>query len=147
MHRITARFSVFALMCGVACASLRAGDAVKVLATYEARISERDHLDRRGNPLKTPAAILRRDRESGAANGIGSLELEDNPCDFFQSAEHRNLMESLLEHGHITPATAKAILTGTPLIKVTLYGTTDGKASYLDVKFLQGGKPVVEESF
>ena len=147
MHRNLARLGVLVLMCGFACLPLRADEAVKVLASYEARISKRDHLDQKGKPLKTPAAILRRDRELGAPERIGDWELEDNSCDFFNGAEHRKMMEGLLERGHIDAATVKAILNGTPLIKVTLYGTADGKPSYLDVKFLRGGKPVVEESF
>lgn len=142
-----AGFRVSVVLWSFSCPSLRAGDAVRVLASYDARISERDHRNRGGKPLKTVAAILRRDRELGAPDRIGNWELEDNPCDFFNTAEHRSMMESLLEGGHIDASTAKAILNDTPLVKATLYSTADGKAIYLDVKLLQGGKPVVGETF
>ena len=135
-----------ALLAGAAGWPLRADDGPKVLTTFKVRLSERDHVNAKGNRLTTPAAILRRDRERFyAADSKDHPDLEDERDSYFGDVDHRNLLEHALEKGHTTPTTYGAMLTGTPLVEVTVYGTADGNASYVDVKFIRGGKPVVQE--
>lgn len=140
---------VFALT--LLCAGLASADAAdgrKVLAHYETRLSERDHVSDKGKRLTTAAAVLRRDREHIYDSNRGKKDefqdLEDVPDPYFVSQERLQSFELALTRGHIDVATTKAILTATPMVDVTVYSDAGGKVS-IDVKFLRGGKTVVED--
>lgn len=142
-----------ALSVALLCTGLMPSDAAenrKVLAHYETRLSERDHVSSKGKRLTTAAAVLQRDREHIYDSNRGKKneyqDLEDVPDAYFVSKERLESFEQALARGHIEAATSKAILTATPMVAVTVYSDADGSVS-IDVRYVRGGKTVVEESF
>jgi hypothetical protein len=96
-----------------------AGDPGALIESYTARLSERDHFNSSGARLTTAAAIIRQDRANYHLYGI--RDPEDRPDDFFQTKESRANLEHLLENGRTTPEVERAIVDGTPLIRVDIY--------------------------
>jgi hypothetical protein len=96
-----------------------AGDPGALVESYTARLSERDHFNSSGARLTTAAAIIRQDRANYHLYGI--RDPEDRPDDFFQTKESRASLEHLLENGHTTPEAERAIVNGTPLVRVDIY--------------------------
>ena len=106
----------------------------KVLNTYRARLSSKDHFSSSGERLTTPAAIIRQDRANFFK--FNNADREDEGDSYFDTAEHRERLEQALEHGHTSRAAYKAIGNGTPLIEVTVYRAEGGV--YIDVKIIEG---------
>lgn len=116
------------LLLGLAPAASAVGE--DIVAVYSARLSRQDHYASDGVPLESPAAVIRQDRAN--YHKFHRPDTEDDGDSFFDSAEHRALLERALERGH-TPRTAyRAIMQGTPYITVTVYRDRDGY--YVDVK-------------
>ena len=120
--------TVAGLLFGLTPAALAVGD--DIVAVYSARLSRQDHYASDGVPLESPAAVIRQDRAN--YHKFHRPDTEDDDDNFFDSAEHRALLERALERGH-TPRTAyRAIMQGTPYITVTIYRDRGGY--YVDVK-------------
>ena len=120
----------------------------KVLARYEARLSERDHVSGKGKRLTTVAAVLQRDREhlldAGQGKKGGFQDLEDMPDTYFVTKARLAEFEQAVARGHTDDATTRAILTATPVVRVTVYGDAGGGVA-VGVDYVRGGKTVVEE--
>lgn len=84
---------------------------------YKARISEKDHFSSSGQRLNTAAAIVRQDRANFHVFNI--KDAEDESDEIFKDKEARSYMEKMLSMSNITE---KAILNGTPVIKVKIVG-------------------------
>ena len=93
---------------------------LQLLDSYIARISPRDHYNSNGQRLWSAAAIIRQDRAHFHRFGLG--DPEDQADSFFQSLGNRAQLESLLERGTADPSALNAIVHGTPLIRVDIYG-------------------------
>ena len=87
---------------------------------YFARISARDHYNKRGNKLTKVADILQQDRANFYKYGI--RDSEDTPDNYFFKKENRFKIRRMLQNGYISGDTAYQILHGTPLIKVEIKG-------------------------
>ena len=124
------RLTLFAagLFLGLVPAAPAAGD--DIVAAYSARLSRQDHYASDGVPLQSPAAVIRQDRAN--YHKFNKPDAEDEEDGFFDSAEHRALLERALERGHTPRAAYRAIMGGTPLITVTVY--RDRSGFYVDVK-------------
>ena len=116
------------LLLGLAPASFAVGE--DIVAVYSARLSRHDHYASDGVPLESPAAVIRQDRAN--FHKFHRPDAEDEGDDFFDSAEHRALLERALERGHTPKAAYRAIMDGNPLITVTVYRDRGG--FYVDVK-------------
>jgi hypothetical protein len=94
-------------------------DPGALFESYTARLSERDHYNSSGTRLTTAAAIIRQDRANYHLYGL--RDPEDQPDDFFQTKDSRANLEHLLENGRTTPEAERAIVNGTPLVRVDIY--------------------------
>lgn len=90
-----------------------------VIGHYTARLSARDHFSSSGNRILTVAGIIRQDRAN--VHRFGLVDDEDQSDAFFDSAEHRAILERLIARGRIAPGVSSAILNGEPLIHVDIY--------------------------
>ena len=104
----------------------------RILNEYTARLSEQDHFSSDGVRLTSPAAIIRQDRANFYK--FHRADAEDEADRYFDTAEHRERLESMLEHGHTDRRAYKAIVDGTPLIHVIVF--REGEGVYIDVKVI-----------
>lgn len=93
----------------------------RVLAEYTARISEQDHFTSAGDRLDTAPAILRQDRAN--FHRFDQADAEDEGDAIFHDRHERGRFERLMSRGIVRPDTARAIINGTPLVRVTVYAT------------------------
>lgn len=93
----------------------------RVLADYTARISAQDQVNSVGDRLETAAAILRQDRAN--YHRFDQADAEDEGDDVFDNRHERGRIERLMSRGVVRPDTARAIVNGTPLVRVTVYAT------------------------
>ncbi|MEM1287348.1 MAG: hypothetical protein AAGH60_03250 [Pseudomonadota bacterium] len=91
----------------------------RLLAVYQARISEQDHRNSQGDRLSTVAGILRQDRAN--FHRFDQADPEDEIDDVFTTAEERARFEQLVSRGLVRTDTRRAILGGNPLIEVSVY--------------------------
>ncbi|MBV9657111.1 MAG: hypothetical protein JO295_03270 [Verrucomicrobia bacterium] len=87
--------------------------------SYRARLSTRDHFNSDGQRLKTAAEVIRQDR----ANYHRYLrrDPEDTGDPVFGDAAARASLDSRRVH-FASRAVADAVLNGTPLVQVEIYG-------------------------
>lgn len=93
----------------------------RVLAEYTTRLSAQDHVNSRGDRLASVGAILRQDRAN--YHRFDQPDAEDEGDDFFDDQHERGQFERLLSRGIVRPDTRRAIINGTPLVRVTVYST------------------------
>lgn len=93
--------------------------AAELIESYQARLSSADHYNSSGSRLTSTAAIIRQDRANFHKFGI--RDGEDEGDRFFADQGNRALMERLLERGRTTGHARRAIVDGTPLIRVELW--------------------------
>ncbi len=96
----------------------RPAAACDLLASYMARLGDRDHYNSRGQRLTTPAAILRQDRAN--FHRFGVRDPEDQSDTLFATMEGRARMEAVLNNMVMSPETWSEIVNGTPLIMVRI---------------------------
>ena len=96
----------------------------RLIESYTARLSSEDHFNSNGERLTSPAAIIRQDRANFHKFGI--RDAEDEGDRFFADMANRALMERLLERGRTTGSARRAIVNGTPLIRVDVYDGPGG---------------------
>ncbi|MEQ8658734.1 MAG: hypothetical protein RIC24_15645 [Hyphomicrobiales bacterium] len=101
----------------------------RVLTEYTTRISAQDKVNSRGDRLETAAAILRQDRAN--FHLFDQPDAEDEGDDVFHDRHERGRFERLMSRGVVRPDTARAIINGTPLVRVTVYATR------MDVEILE----------
>jgi hypothetical protein len=116
--------------------SIETSKAQDYSALYEARLSAQDHTSSDGSKLTDVASILRQDRAN--YHKFKKRDAEDQTDAFFSSAKHRELIDSYFKNVYSdNPMNAKdkqAILNGTPLVRVSLVDSFDGK--FLSVEVL-----------
>ncbi len=93
--------------------------AQQLIESYTARLSSADHFNSSGERLTSPAAIIRQDRANFHKFGI--RDPEDEGDRYFSDMANRALMERLLERGRTSGSARRAIVNGTPLIRVDVY--------------------------
>ncbi|MCZ8271567.1 MAG: hypothetical protein O9306_13625 [Beijerinckiaceae bacterium] len=93
--------------------------AARLICEYSARLSSQDHFNSNGERLDSVAAIIRQDRYYFHVQGAGDAEDEDD-C-FFGSKSNRELLERMVSRGRIDAAARRAIVNGTPMIRVRIY--------------------------
>jgi hypothetical protein len=98
--------------------------AQHLIGSYEARLSARDHFNSRGERLNSAAAIIRQDRAN--FHEFGVTDDEDWADEFFHDKRNRDLLERHLANGHAEPRVLRAIVNGTPLIRVDIYRDRHG---------------------
>lgn len=105
--------------------------------SYLARLSAQDHENSKGTPLTSAAAILRQDR--AIWHEIGGADDEDQADDFFSKKSNRAAFEKLLENGSIGAAEERAIVNGTPLVKVTISYDEGMGQNFVSVQVVEKG--------
>ena len=90
--------------------------------SYIARISSKDHYNKRGNKLRKVADILQQDRANFYRYGI--RDSEDRADNYFFKKENRFKIKRMLQNGYISGDTAYQIINGAPLIKVEVNGNS-----------------------
>ena len=114
----TVLFSGAAIMLALATAMPAAADTL--LGSYIARMGDNDHYASDGYQLDTAAQVVRQDRANWHRFGRGDAEDQDDP--WFGSANSRARFETLLnKSGAMTQSVRRAILSGEPVVKVTVY--------------------------
>jgi hypothetical protein len=108
-----------ALLCVLAAIGSPA-HAQQLLDTYIAHISERDHFNSKGVRLWSAAAIIRQDRANFHRFGI--RDPADQADTFFADMGNREKLERMIERGRSDPRALNAIIHGTPIIRVEIYG-------------------------
>ena len=110
---------------------------------YIAKISTKDHYNKRGNKLTKVADILQQDRANFYKYGI--RDSEDRADNYFFTKENRFRIRKMLENGYISGDTVYQIINGTPVIKVEIHK----KYGYINVyiessdKSLQSKRKVI----
>ncbi len=89
------------------------------LFSYQARLSSRDHLNSKGGPIHSAAEVIRQDRAN--FHRFGQRDEEDGGDPMFADKDQRDHLEHLLRD-HIAPDVAHQIVSGTPRVKVQVWG-------------------------
>ena len=118
------------------------GYAQRLLESYVARLSERDHFNSNGQRLTTAAAIIRQDRANYHRFGIRDAEDEDDK--FFADEGNRAILERLLEHGRAESGVISRIVNGTPVVRVEVWQGNDG--SFIVVTLIGSSASVQENA-
>jgi len=110
-------------------------------AYYEARLSAQDHTNSGGSKLSDIPAILRQDRAN--YHKFKKRDQEDQPDAFFAKAKNRGLMEKYFKNTYsdnpMNGKDLKAILEGTPLVRVSLVNGIKNK-KFLSVEVISEKK-------
>jgi hypothetical protein len=122
-------FRLLALAAASAIALATPASAARLICEYTARLSSQDHFNSNGKRLDSVAAIIRQDRFYYHVQSAGDAEDEDD-C-FFGSKANRELLERMVSRGRIDPNARRAIVDGTPMIRVRIY--RDKIGDYVDV--------------
>lgn len=121
------RLPTFAVLAGATALAILAAapaSAQSLIESYTARLSRADHFNSSGERLTSPAAIIRQDRAN--VHKFGIADPEDEGDRYFASMANRGLMERLLERGRTSASARRAIVDGTPLIRVDVYDGASG---------------------
>jgi hypothetical protein len=105
--------------------------AQQVLDEYSAYISENDLYNSNGDRLRQPWQIIRQDRANVHRYGI--VDADDEGDYFFEDADNRALLESLVAQGAISRAAGRAIVNGKVSIYVQVFGRGN-RASHVTVE-------------
>jgi hypothetical protein len=91
-----------------------------LLGSYVARLSDNDHYASDGYKLDTAAQVVRQDRANWHRFGRGDAEDDDDQ--WFGTADARARLERHLnQSGAMTQAVRREIMSGEPIVKVTVY--------------------------
>jgi len=127
---ITTTLILGALICGVS--------AQDFSANYVTRLSSKDHHNSSGAKLASVADILRQDRAN--YHKFKKRDKEDQTDRFFTNAKNRGLLTKyynlVYKERPMSKQDKKAILSGTPLVRVSLVDGVQGK-KYLSVEILK----------
>ncbi len=94
--------------------------AQDVIGSYAAYIGEDDLYNSEGTRLTEPWQVLRQDRANYHRFGISQDGDEWDP--FFEDAQNREAMETMIRRGYIDPDAEKMILSGGAMVYVNIYG-------------------------
>lgn len=113
------RFIVFPFLLALSALPASAGALVD---SYTARLSGNDHFNTNGVRLRSAAAIIRQDRAN--FHKFGQRDEEDTFDSVFGSVSNRSRLEEMLDNGSTSESARRAIVNGTPLIKVNIYSNS-----------------------
>ena len=122
------KFLLYFLLALSFAASARAD---RLIESYTARLSPRDHENSNGVRLTSAAAVIRQDR-ANYHKGIHQDE-EDQGDQYFASARNREVLEAMLERGASTRGALNAIVNGTPLVQVSILRDERSGRDYVTV--------------
>jgi hypothetical protein len=105
--------------------------AQDVIGSYAAYIGEDDLYNSEGTRLSEPWQVLRQDRANFHRFGISQDGDEWDP--FFEDADNREAMETMIRRGYIDPDAEKMILSGGAMVYVNIYGS-GGVGDYVEVE-------------
>lgn len=94
--------------------------AQDVIGSYAAYIGEDDLYNSEGTRLTEPWQVLRQDRANYHRFGISQDGDEWDP--FFEDAQNREAMETMIRRGYIDPDAEKMILSGGAMVYVNICG-------------------------
>lgn len=120
-----------AILLALAFGSASPAEAQKLIESYVAHLSARDHRASDGYKLSSVAEILRQDRAN--FHKFGKRDADDESDTFFRTASGRDAMEHLVKVGDIPRDVERAILRGTPHVVVSLYESEKNGKGYLGV--------------
>jgi hypothetical protein len=92
-----------------------------VIETYYAFLGEADHFNSNGEQLTAPWQIIRQDRANYHRFGI--RDSGDEWDSFFDNANNRARMESMLANGRISRQAANAVVNNLVWVRVDLLGS------------------------
>lgn len=129
MRRLSAAAAV---ALGFVALAMAAGPAAaqELIASYTAQLSERDHFNSNGQRLTVAAAIIRQDRAN--YHRFGRRDAADQWDPVFADVDARARMEALLNRGTSDSGAIWAIVNGTPLVTVEIWGYA-GRIEYVNV--------------
>ncbi|WP_146131615.1 hypothetical protein [Merismopedia glauca] len=113
---MVSRFIVFPVLLALTALPASASDLVD---SYTARLSRDDHFNTSGVRLRSAAAIIRQDRAN--FHKFGQIDREDTFDSVFGSVSNRSKLEKMLDNGSTSESARRAIVNGTPLIKINIY--------------------------
>lgn len=113
------KFGILALLSFLLVLMPFSANANEYLDSYTARLSIDDHFNTEGERLQSAAAIIRQDRAHFHRFGI--RDREDTYDSVFGDIDNRAILERMLNNGNISEAARRAIVNGTPLIRVDIY--------------------------
>ncbi|MEM6383985.1 MAG: hypothetical protein AAF739_15035 [Pseudomonadota bacterium] len=93
----------------------------RLVTEYTARLSSADHETSQGVRHDTVAGVLRQDRAN--VHRFDAADPEDEVDEVFSDPHERGRFERLVSRGLIRPDVRRAIVNGTPLVRVTVYPT------------------------
>lgn len=104
--------------------------AQEVIDEYSAYISQNDLYNSNGDRLRQPWQIIRQDRAN--VHRYGMADADDEGDYYFDNANNRALLESLVAEGGMSRAAARAIVQGDVWIYVQVFGWGD-RATHVSV--------------
>ena len=105
--------------------------AQDLLGSYAAYIGEDDLYNSEGARLAEPWQVLRQDRANYHRFGVSQDGDEWDP--FFEDADNREAMETMIRRGYIDPDAEKMILSGGAMVYVNVFGA-GGVGDYVEVE-------------
>ena len=120
----------FAFLILLTCLSRTHAD--ELMESYTARLSANDHFSSKGERLESAAAIIRQDRAN--YHKFNLRDPEDGEDVFFASAGNRALLEKQLERGTSERSALRAVVNGTPLVKVLIFRSDRTGQDYVVVR-------------
>ena len=120
----------FAFLILLTCLSRAQADELREF--YTARLSEKDHFSSKGERLESAAAIIRQDRAN--YHKFKLRDFEDGEDVFFAGADNRAVLEKQLERGTSERSALRAVVNGTPLVKVLIFRSDRTGQDYVVVQ-------------
>jgi hypothetical protein len=113
-----------ALVVAGAVAGPTPASAARLIESYTAVLSERDHFNSNGERLHSAAAIIRQDRAN--YHRFGLQDDGDSDDAYFSDANNRDTLERLLNNGTADPGVVSRIVNGVVEVRVDVYRGSGG---------------------
>lgn len=107
--------------------------AEELVVEYQARLSAFDHYSSSDQKLGSVAAIIRQDRANYHKYKV--RDEDDQGESFFSSPGNRELLEKWVNEIPMSESDQKVIITGTPLITLRVYSSTETGQKYVLLDF------------
>ena len=101
------------------------------LESYVARLSENDHYNSRGVPLRDAASILAQDRAN--VHRFNLWDGDDEPDTFFTTTARRQMMAAMLERGGISRSVRNSIVKFDVMVQVNVWRGAKGPYVIVDL--------------
>lgn len=128
-QRVIVWFVLFATCMSFAIAPVRADEW---LESYVAYLSDNDHYNSRGVPLRDAASILAQDRAN--VHRFNQWDAEDESDKFFTTTARRQMMSAMLNRGGVSQQTRNTIVKFDMMVLVNVW--QGAKGPYVVVELL-----------